>query len=85
MNSDIGKNTCFTQKQLEIEEIKVKVYDRLAEQVITILSLDKYINILEKAAQAMRRPNHLVEIGYEAPLELKDRDKEEPYVYFQPG
>ncbi|KAL5524967.1 hypothetical protein ACEPAF_8836 [Sanghuangporus sanghuang] len=71
LNSGIGKNTCHTQKRPGIEEIKVKVHDGLAERVVTISSLDKHVDVLEKAAQAMRRPNHLVEIGYEAPWSSK--------------
>ena len=54
LNSGIGKNTCFTQKRPGIKEIKVKVHDGLAERVITISSLDKHVDVLEKAAQAMR-------------------------------
>ncbi|KAL5512281.1 hypothetical protein ACEPAG_9375 [Sanghuangporus baumii] len=70
-NLSRGKNTRRTPKRPEIEEIKVKVHDGLAERIVTISSLDKHVDVLEKAAQAMKRPNHLVEIGYEAPWSSK--------------
>lgn len=51
--------------------LRVKIHDGLAERFTTISSSDHYLDVLEKTAQAMKRPNHAIEIGYEASWSTK--------------
>ncbi len=51
--------------------VKVQVHDGLAMRAVTISTLDGLFDLLEKIATAMKRPNNLVEMGYEAPWSAK--------------
>ena len=48
------------------EFIKILVHDGLATCPIWISLVDGHLDVLEKTAQAMRRPNYAIEIGYKA-------------------
>ena len=51
--------------------IKVSIHDGIAMRVTSISPSDTHLDVLEKAATLMKRPNHMVEIGYEAPWSSK--------------
>ena len=51
--------------------IKISVHDGLGMRPITISPVDTQLDVLEKTALAMKRPNHAIEIGYEAPWSSK--------------
>jgi hypothetical protein len=55
--------------------LKIKVHDGLGERAMSISSSDQHLDILERTAQMMKRPNHAVEIGYEAPWSSKTGTK----------
>lgn len=51
--------------------VKVSVHDGLAMRSVTICSLDTLHELLEKICAAMKRPNHKVEMGFDAPWSSK--------------
>ena len=59
-----AKKVCDTNEETIIE---INVHDGLGMRITSISSSDSYLEVLEKTAMAMKRPNHSVEIGYEAP------------------
>ncbi len=56
-------------------QVKVQVHDGLAMRNVVIRTSDGLMELLEKIASAMKRPNHLVEMGYEAPWSAKNGTK----------
>lgn len=63
---------------LRTKSVKVNVHDGVALRPIAISPLDSLTDILEKTAVAMRRPQHTVEIGYEACWSSKIGSKRSP-------
>ena len=53
------------------QSLRVNVHDGVTMHIINISMSDSHLTVLEKTAQAMRRPNNLIEIGYEAPWSSK--------------
>ena len=55
----------------QTQPVQVLVHDGLGMRRISITPLDTQLDVLEKTASAMKRPNHAIEIGYEAPWSSK--------------
>ena len=67
--------TAEGRKTIGQKTIKVYVHDGLALRTVGISTSDSHLELLEKIATAMKRPNHLVEMGYEAPWSTKIGNK----------
>ena len=59
------------RKALGRLDVKVQVHDGVAMRNVNISSKDGLYELLEKIANAMKRPSNLVEMGYEAPWSSK--------------
>lgn len=64
-------NTTKGRKAIGQHAMKVFAHDGLAMRIVNISTSDTHLELLEKIATSMKRPNHLVEIGYEAPWSTK--------------
>lgn len=52
-------------------KVKVNVHDCVALRSLTISTSEPYLEVLERVAMVMKRPNNRVEIVYEAPWSSK--------------
>lgn len=54
---------------------KIQVSDGIGTRLVTITSRESFVEVLEKIANTMKRPNSTVELGYEAPWSSKNGSK----------
>lgn len=56
-------------------KIKVQVHDGNGSRYVSISNSESFVDILERIAQLLKRPNQSVSLGYEAPWSAKIRTK----------
>lgn len=52
-------------------DVKVSVHDGIAMRSVSISTKDALLDLLEKIAELMKRPNHMVQMAYKAPWSSK--------------
>lgn len=63
------------RKTIGKHNIKVDIHDGVAMRKVPVSTSDSRLDLLEKVSTAMKRPNSMVELGYEAPWSAKINNK----------